>query len=159
MEFISKIMRLDEKDLKIIQILKENSKLTTSQIAKKTNVPITTAHNRIKKLEKLGIIKGYTVVLDHKLLGEEVLVYILVTVNYNIPNKNIPKKRISQEAIADQIKRSPNVEEVNILTGENDMIVKARFSSISQLNNFITKSLRNIEGVDRTQTMVVLSEV
>ena len=154
MEFLSRFMELDEKDLKILGVLKENAKLTTSQISKKTKIPITTVHNRIKGLEKVGVIKGYTVVLDHKLLGEEVLVYILVTVNYNIPGK-----KISQEDIANQIKKSQNVEEVNITTGENDMIVKARFGSISQLNDFITKTLRNIEGVDRTQTMVVLSEI
>ena len=147
-------MRLDEKDHKILEVLKENAKLTTSQISKKTKIPITTVHNRIKRLENSGVIKNYTVVLDHKLLGEEVLVYILVTVNYNIPGE-----KISQDKIANQIKKHPFVEEVNITTGENDMIVKARFSSISQLNDFITKTLRNIEGVDRTQTMVVLSEI
>ncbi len=154
MEFISKFMGLDEKDLKILEILKQNAKLTTSQISKKTKIPITTVHNRIKGLEKDGVIKSYTVVLDHKLLGEEVLVYILVTVNYNVPGK-----KVSQEVIANQIKKSQNVEEVNITTGEKDIIVKARFGSISQLNDFVTKTLRNIEGVDKTQTMVVLSDV
>lgn len=147
-------MKLDEKDLTILDILKQNAKLTTSQISKKTAIPITTVHNRIKKLEKQGIIKGYTVILDHKLLGEEILVYILATVDYNIPGK-----KVFQDEIAKQIKKDPHVEEANILTGENDIIIKARFSSIAQLNNFITKSLRNIEGIDKTKTMVVLNEV
>ncbi|OGM02110.1 hypothetical protein A3K72_03990 [Candidatus Woesearchaeota archaeon RBG_13_36_6] len=147
-------MGLDEKDLKILEILKQNAKLTTSQISKKTKIPITTVYNRIKGLENGGVIKGYTVMLNHKLLGEEVLVYILVTVNYNVPGK-----KVSQEVIANQIKKSQNVEEVNITTGEKDIIVKARFGSISQLNDFVTKTLRNIEGVDKTQTMVVLSEI
>ena len=48
---------MDEKDEKILKLLKENSKLTTQQISKKTLIPITTIHNRIKKLEKEGIIK------------------------------------------------------------------------------------------------------
>lgn len=147
-------MKLDEKDLRILDVLKQDAKLTSSQISKKTLIPITTVHNRIKKLEKLGVIKGYTVVLDHQLLGEEVLVYILAKVNYNIPGK-----KISQDEIAQKIKKDSHVEEANILTGENDIIVKARFSSIAQLNSFITKSLRNIEGIDQTKTMVVLNEV
>lgn len=147
-------MKLDEKNKKILELLKGDAKLTTSQISKKTGIPITTIHNRIKKLESSGIIKGYTVLVDHKLLGEEVLVYILATVNYNISGK-----KISQEEIARILKSNSAVEEVNILTGMNDMIIKARFSSIAQLNKFITNSLRNIEGIDKTQTMVVIDEI
>ena len=147
-------MKLDEKDTKIIELLKQDAKLTTSQISKKTGIPITTIHNRIKKLENSGIIKRYTALVDHKLLGEEILVYILASVNYNIPGK-----KISQEEIARKLKGNSHVEEVNILTGMNDMVIKARFSSISQLNKFITNSLRNMEGIDKTQTMVVLDEI
>ena len=47
---------LDDKDKKIIEILKENSRLSTQQISKKTLIPITTVHHRIKKLEKEKII-------------------------------------------------------------------------------------------------------
>ena len=147
-------MKLDEKSEKILEMLKIDAKMTTSQISKKTGIPITTVHNRIKKLENSGIIKGYTVILDHKILGEDILVYILATVNYNVPGK-----KISQGEIAAHLKKNPAVEEVNILTGMNDMIIKARFSSISQLNSFITKSLRNINGIDKTQTMVVIDEI
>ena len=57
---------MDEKDEQILQILLINSKLSTHQISKKTGIPITTVHNRIKKLTKKGIIKGYTIVIDHK---------------------------------------------------------------------------------------------
>ena len=50
---------LDKSDIKIIEILKENSKLSTQQISKKTAIPITTVHYRIKKLEKEGLKKIY----------------------------------------------------------------------------------------------------
>ncbi len=146
---------LDEKDLKILDILKQNSKLTTQQIAKKTNIPITTIHNRIKKLEKLGIIKSYTVVLDYKQLEKGILAYILVTVNYLLPSG----KKLRQEDIAKNIKKLANVEEVNIMTGVTDILVKVRVKDIDELNNFIIKRLREIDGIDKTQTMIVLSSV
>jgi len=79
-------MKLDKKDLKILEILKENSKLTTSQIYKKTNIPITTVHNRIKKLENLGIIRSYTLKLDYNKLGKPITGFILVTINYILPD-------------------------------------------------------------------------
>ena len=63
-------MELDQKDKKILQILKENANLTTSQIAKKTAIPITTVHNRIKKLNKEKVIKNYTLNLDFEKIGK-----------------------------------------------------------------------------------------
>ncbi|MBS1266115.1 MAG: putative HTH-type transcriptional regulator [Candidatus Woesearchaeota archaeon] len=145
-------MEIDEKDRKIIQALKQDSSRTTSKISKLTKIPITTVHNRIKKLEKNNIISGYTIQLNHELLGEDILVYILVSVKYTT-------KEMSQEKIAKRIKQNKCVEEVNIITGDNDMMVKARFNSISNLNKFITNDLRNIKGVDKTKTLVVLDEV
>ena len=75
---------LDKKDLAILEILKHNSNLSTQNIAKKTNIPITTVHNRIKKLEKEGIIKEYSVVLDNKKIGKPIAAYILITVDYKL---------------------------------------------------------------------------
>ncbi len=145
-------MDLDKKDLKIIEILKQNSKQTTSQISKKFNIPITTVHNRIKKLEKLGIIKNYTVVLDYKKLDQGILSYILVSVMYTLPNE----KKIDQEEIAKEIKKI-GAEEVSIVTGGTDLIVKVRVKDVEELNEFVIKKLRNIDGVDKTQTLIVLN--
>lgn len=146
-------MKLDEKDKKIIEILKQNSKLSTQQISKKLRIPITTIHNRIKKLEKQEIIKNYTVNLNYKKLNLEILAYILITINYNIPGH-----KINQEEIAKEIKKIPRVEEVDIMTGVTDILAKVRVSDIDELNNFLIKKLRNIKGIDKTQTMIVLSE-
>ena len=65
-------MKLDKTDLKVIEALKENAKLTTSKISKRFNIPITTVHNRIKKLEREGVIKSYVPVFDHHKLGKYV---------------------------------------------------------------------------------------
>lgn len=148
-------MMIDEKDLRILDELKKNAKLTTHQIAKKTFIPITTIHNRIRKLEEKGIIKGYTLVLDHKQLGKNILAYVLVTVNYMLPSG----KKINQEGIAKNIKKMQGVEEVDIMTGETDILVKVRLKDIDELNNFIIKKLREIDGIDKTRTMIVMSSV
>lgn len=145
---------LDDKDFKILDVLKHNAKLSTQQIAKKTLIPVTTVHNRIKKLEKEGVIKGYTIVLDHKKIGKAVLAFILINVVYTLPTK-----KFQQEEIAKQIKKFEIVEEVAIVAGGTDMIIKVRTKDIEELNDFVIRKLRNIEGVDKTQTMIVLSEV
>ncbi|MBW2963913.1 Lrp/AsnC family transcriptional regulator, partial [Candidatus Woesearchaeota archaeon] len=73
---------LDKKDLRILDELKADAKLTTGQIAKKLNIPVTTVHNRIKKLEKLGVVEGYTAKVDYKKLGKPITAYIMMTVMY-----------------------------------------------------------------------------
>ncbi len=145
---------LDKKDLAILSVLKENSKLSTQQISKQTRIPITTVHNRIKKLEKEGIIKGYTVILDNKKIGKPIAAYILVTVDYKLL-KEIKK---SQYELAQQLLMHPAVESSAMITGASDIIIKIRCGSIDELNEFVTVYLRNVEGVEKTQTAIVLNE-
>ena len=155
MENISIFMKLDEKDIKILEIIKENAKLTSSQISKKTRIPITTIHNRIKKLEKQGIIKNYTVSLDFEKIGKPLAAYILLTVNQNISQN----KKISQKDIGKKIKMFEDVESVDVVTGAIDILIKARVKTMHDLNNLLTNRLRKIDGVDKTQTMMVLEEI
>lgn len=145
---------LNEKDLKILDVLKYNAKLSTQQIAKRTLIPITTVHNRIKKLEKEGIIKGYTVVLDNKRLGKNITAFILINVIYNLPGK-----KVKQDDLANAIKKLEVVEEVNILAGGSDLIAKVRTKDIDELNDFVIRKLRSMNGIDKTQTMIVMQEV
>ncbi|MBI4452933.1 Lrp/AsnC family transcriptional regulator [Candidatus Woesearchaeota archaeon] len=145
---------VDNKDRRIIEELVRDSRQTTSQLSKKLNIPITTIHNRIKKLIKTGVIINYTVNLDHNLLGRPVPAYIGVTINYTVPGK-----KINQTDIANQIKKIEGVYEVYILTGGSDILVKVLVKDITELNTFVTEKLRNVVGVDKTQTSIILKEV
>ena len=145
---------VDNKDRRIIEELVKDSRQTTSQLSKKLNIPITTIHNRIKKLIKIGVIINYTVNLDHNLLGRPVPAYVGITINYNVLGK-----KVNQTEIAKQLKSIDGVYEVYILTGGSDILVKALAKDIPDLNNLVTERLRNIEGVDKTQTSIILKEV
>ena len=57
---------IDKKDIQILRIIQRNSKITTREIAKQLNLPVTTVFTRIKKLEQKGIIKEYRAILDAK---------------------------------------------------------------------------------------------
>jgi DNA-binding Lrp family transcriptional regulator len=144
----------DKKDAAIIEALKQNGRWSTQQIARKTGIPITTVHNRIKKLEKEGVIKGFTVVLDNKKIGRPVAAYILVTVDY----KYLKEKKMSQYELAQKLKSNSNVEEAAMVTGASDIIIKVRVSDMDELNDFVTKYLRNVDGIEKTQTAVILNE-
>ena len=147
-------MTVDNKDRKIIEELIKDSRQTTSKLSKKLNIPITTIHNRIKKLIKTGVIINYTLNLDHNLLGRPVPAYVGVTINYNVPGQ-----KINQAELARKIKTLDEVYEVYILTGGSDILVKVLTKDISDLNDFVTVKLRNIPGVDKTQTSIILKEL
>lgn len=145
---------LDRKDQAILDALRKNARLSTQQIAKLTRIPITTVHNRIKKLGKEGVIKGYTVVVDNKKLGKPLAAYILITVDYKVL-KEIKK---SQYELVQQLLRHPAVESSAMITGVSDIIIKVRVSTVDQLNEFVTVYLRNVQGVEKTQTSIILNE-
>ncbi len=147
-------MELDEKDLQVLDELKHNAKKTTSQISRRINIPITTVHNRIKKLERLGVIKKYTVEIDHAKLGKPIAAYIMISVNY-ILSSGI---KVSQEDTAKHIRSLTGVESVEIMTGETDILAKIRVKDVAELNDFVVRKLRKVDGVDKTRTMIVLSE-
>ena len=153
MVFGKKFIMINKKDIKILRLLKQNSKFTNEEISKKIGIPVTTVHNRIKRLEKLGIIKNYTVILDNKKLGKEIYAYILITVDYKI----LKQKGISQHDLARILKKYPFVETVSMITGVSDIIMLVSVENIDQLDELVTTELRNIDGIEKTQTAIVLS--
>lgn len=146
---------LDEKDKKILTVLIENSNLSTQKIAKRTNIAITTVHNRIKKLKKIGVIKNYTINVDKKKLGKSLFAFILV----NVDNKALKNSKISQEQLAKKIKNIDIVEEVSVIGGGSDIILRVGIEDIDQLNNFLMNKLRTFDAVDSTKTMIVLKDI
>jgi DNA-binding Lrp family transcriptional regulator len=138
---------LDKKDLEVLEALKSNAKWTTQQISKKTLIPVTTVHNRIKKMETMGIIKGYTAVLDHKKLGKTVSAFILANTKAG--------EKIS--ALLEELNKLKEIEEVSAVTGSTDIVLKVRVEDTDKLNEFILNNLRNMEGISSTQTLVILS--
>ncbi|MBI4440394.1 Lrp/AsnC family transcriptional regulator [Candidatus Woesearchaeota archaeon] len=145
---------LDKKDWMILEVLKHSSNLSTQKISRITKIPITTIHHRIKKLEKSGVIREYTVLLDNKKIGKPIAAYVLIAVDYKL----LQQQKTTQYDLIKKLKGHPNVEETAIITGSSDIVVKVRFSDIEHLDEFVTKYLRNVKGVEKTQTSVVLNE-
>ncbi len=146
---------MDKKDEKILALLKGNSRLTSQQISKKTMIPITTVHHRIKKLEKEGIIKRYTLELDNTKIGTPLGAYIHIMVDYKL----LKEMKISQYDLAKKIRNHSCVRETDMVTGGTDVIIKIQVRDIEELNEFVTVYLRNIGGIEKTQTMVILNEI
>lgn len=145
---------LDEKDKKIIEILKEHGDYTTRQIAKKTLLPTTTIHNRIRKLRKEKIIKNFTVDLDYKQVEQGFSVIVLVSVDYKL----LRELKKDQHQLAQELKNLPEITKVDVVTGGTDIVVRVRVKDVEAYDQFLLKRMQKINGIDKTQSLVVIHE-
>ena len=93
---------------------------------------------------------GLNLAIDYEKLGKPLKAYILITVNQDA---------ISQSQIGKKILALEGAESVDIVTGTTDIITQIRIKDMHLLNDFITNHLRKIEGIDKTQTLMVLEEI
>jgi DNA-binding Lrp family transcriptional regulator len=141
------IMELNETDAKILQGLLEDARFSSRQIAKKVGVSVGTVLARIKKMEREGIIKNYSALLDHEKLGYELTVVTEITVS---------KGRLVETE--KEIAKIPNVCSVYDVTGLTDAVIIAKFKGREELGQF-TKRLLALPYIERTNTHIVLSTV
>jgi len=140
-------MVLNETDMKILQVLLEDARFSSRQVAKKVGVSVGTVLSRIKKMEENGIIKGYSVIMNHERLGYELTVVMEVTVS---------KGRLIE--MENEIAKIPNVCSVYDVTGLTDAFIIAKFKTREELGKF-TKRLLALPYIERTNTHVVLTTV
>ena len=144
---VAEHLHIDELDRKILNELLRDSRRSYRSIARRTGVSVGTALTRIRKLEKSGVIKGYSAVLDHEKLGYQLTVVAEITVSKG-------KLLEMEEAIS----KLPNTCAVYDVTGLTDAMVLAKFRNREELSRF-TKNLLSMPFIDRSNTHVVLTTV
>ena len=137
----------DEIDKKIVNEYLQDSRLSYREIAKRLGLAVGTIMTRTKKLELQGIIKDYTVILDHNKLGYDLTAITEITVSKG--------KLIEMEKEIAKMKVTCAVYDV---TGNNDAIIIAKFKNRQELNQF-TKKLLSMPFVERTNTHIVLDTI
>ncbi len=149
-------VKLDEKDAAILSLIQADSALTAKQIAKKVNAPITTVFAKIKRMKELGVIKEYRAILAAEKLGAGTTAFILASVSYRAKADDVP---ISQRTVAEEIVKFPEVQEVHIITGDWDLLVKLRAENVDAVGKFVVDKLRLIKGLEKTLTCMVFETV
>lgn len=146
-------IKLDEKDFEILAALRENARLSVLQLAHKTKIPPTTIHNRIRKLKENKVIANYTVKLDREKMGQGFCALLFIYVD----NSQLPTE-FRKGGLAQKLFSNPQVEEVFETAGTIDIVAKVYGKSIKEITNFVINNVRELKGVTRTETIVVLSE-
>ncbi|MCP2507889.1 MAG: Lrp/AsnC family transcriptional regulator [Candidatus Thalassarchaeaceae archaeon] len=138
---------LDETDHNIIQVLCEDARTSLRKISERIGVSLGAVSNRVKKLEERGIIKGYSVLLDHEKIGWELNVVI---------GLRIKKGRLIE--IQEKIAKDNRIYGAYDVTGDFDSMILARAENRKDLDN-LSKNVLSIEGVERSVTHLVLNTV
>jgi DNA-binding Lrp family transcriptional regulator len=141
------MLELNETDQKILKNLLDDARFSSRQIAKNVGVSVGTVLSRIKKMEDDGLIKGYSVILDHEKLGYELTVVTEITVS---------KGRLTE--MENEIAKISNVCGVYDVTGLTDAVIIAKFKNREGLGKF-TKQLLALPYIERTNTHVALATV
>ena len=143
---------LDDLDFALLELLSLNGKQSLHELSKKLEVPRSTIHASISKLERKGVIKTYAALIDHRMLGLDLLAFVMISFDKR-------ETKLDQEAVAKKIGKLNQVQEVFIIAGEFDILVKVRASSIDDLGDLVVKDLKEISGVGNTLTHIVLKTI
>ena len=144
--------KLDEKDIQILRLLQKNSKMTIREISKLVKAAPTTVFAKIKRMEKNGIIKEYRAILDSTKLGKGTTAFVLASITYRMEGQ-----KLSQREIAKKIAKFPEVQEVHIIAGDWDLLIKVKAESAEAIGNFVIDKLRLVDGIEKTLTCVVFT--
>lgn len=137
---------------KILELLKQNCKMPVKDIAKSLRMPMTTVHSRIKKMERDGLIKGYTVQVDYSKLGKPVQAFVTVSLAYS------PLNSVSYPQLMEQITSLQGIEQCYIISGKYDVMLFVAATDVNALNDFIAE-LRKIDGVTDTRTSIIMTDI
>ncbi len=147
---------LDDKDKEILRMLLEDAKVSAKDISAKIDSPITTVYSRIKRLEDSRVIKGYKPILDAGKLGRPTTAFIFVSFTYRPPGTD---KDLDQREVAKKVGRFPEVQEIHIITGDWDFLIKIKEKDVNAVGKFVVDKLRTVPGISKTLTIMVFDPV
>ena len=138
-------MKLNASDELLLSLLRENARASTALIARRLGLSRTTVQSRIEKLEREGVISGYTVRIDDEYERGQIRAHIMITVH--------PKQAVS---VAAALRAMPELRAVHSVSGSYDLIAVGAVPTVNGMD-VLTDRIGAIEGVERTATSIILS--
>ncbi len=141
--------QIDEIDLKLLNLLQDNSRITIRNLSEKLYLSTTPIYERIKKLEKSGLIKQYITLLDPKKIDRNLIVFI--SINLTKHTKEVV------EGFEKAIARLDEVSECYYISGNFDFLLKVYCKDMDAYHDFLTDKLSVIENISQFYSSFVLT--
>ncbi len=136
---------LDKTDRMLLALLKEDTKRKYSELGELLHLSPPAAHERVKKLERAGVIRKYTIEIDPGALGLALHAFVRIHIS-----------RVPCEEMARALQSFPEVVECFSSAGEESMLIKVHTESPSQLETLLNR-IRLMPGVERVLTSIILT--
>jgi len=141
--------QIDEIDLKLLNLLQDNSRVTIKNLSEKLFLSTTPIYERIKKLEKAGLIKQYITLLDPNKIDRKLTVFI--SINLTSHTKDIV------EGFEKAIDKLDEVSECYYVSGNYDFLLKVYCKDMEAYHDFVTDKLSVIENISQFYSSFVLT--
>ena len=142
---------LDSIDFKILALLESDSKLRTKEIASEVGLSTTPVFERIKRLERSGIILGYRAKLNRKALGRGIMAICSISLNQH---RTAYLKKFEEEIVD-----FSEVTECLHVAGQFDYLLRVMTPDMESYRNFVTIKLASLKNIARVRSSFVLTEV
>ncbi|MET9401195.1 Lrp/AsnC family transcriptional regulator [Kitasatospora sp. NPDC002965] len=141
-------MDLDDIDLALLRALNEDGRLPAAELAARANVSRGTVYARLERLRRAGVIRNFSIDVDHHKLGLHVTALVLVSAG-----------QFRWREMSRELAGLPEVQYAGYLTGGFDIVLLVRVRDTETLRAFVFEKLQGIQGVRSTQTLTVVEEV
>ena len=138
-------MKLDNIDLKLIELLKQDSRSSVTSLAESMGIARVTTHDRMVRLKREGIIRRYTIDIDAKSWGYDLRAFIFARCD---------RGNVDRRDVAQKICKLSYVVRCNVIAGDWDLLIEVVSPSMDSLGDAILDGISKVGGIAGTQTMV-----
>ncbi len=141
----------DKFDLAILRELQANGRISNADLARRVHLSPPAVHARVRRLERDGVIRQYTALLDGEKVGYDMLCFVHLCLERHQPQQ--------YQEVREALERMPQVLECYHVTGEYDYLLKVVIRNRKDLDRFVVEQLTPVPGIARVHTSIALNEV
>jgi Lrp/AsnC family leucine-responsive transcriptional regulator len=142
---------LDTIDLKILDELQVDGRLSITELGERVGLSTSPCSQRVRRLERMGVISGYHAKLNAEAVGRPLLVFVQITLS--------EKSEQTFKKVREELEHMPEVLECHLVSGSFDYLVKARLKGMSEYRQLLGTLLKRIPVAAQSSSFVVMEEV
>jgi len=142
---------LDRIDHKILDVLQREGRISNTELAQRVGLSMSPCAERVRRLERAGVISGYHARVDPVALGRPLLVFVEITLS--------SKSADVFQKVRDELLLMPEVQECHLVAGSFDYLVKARLAGMDEYRNLLGALLKKLPVPAQSQSYVVMESV
>jgi Lrp/AsnC family leucine-responsive transcriptional regulator len=145
------VRSLDKLDRNILRILQQEGRISMKELGERVGLSITPCIERVKRMERDGVITGYYTKVSPAALGAKLLVFVEITLNQ--------KSASAFEQFRREVLQIPEVQECHLVSGDFDYLIKARIHEMAEYRKLLGDMLLQLPGAAQSKSYVVMEEI